>query len=206
MINENDFRKNFGVKLNKLRKQRGLTQLDLANELNYSDKAISKWERGESVPDSYTLYVIADFFAVSIDSLISDDENISVGEFKELKKSSPTKLFVPLISVFGIFFVASIFFLVMKNVDGWESYAHYSFIYALPVASIVLTVFSSIWWKIIYRCISVSLVIWTSALSIYLSLNLANLKYIFISCVFLQIATILIYLFANFLVKRSVKQ
>lgn len=205
MINENDFRKNFGVKLNKLRKQRGLTQLDLANELNYSDKAISKWERGESVPDSYTLYVIADFFAVSIDSLISDDENISVGEFKQLKRSSPTKLFVPLISVFGIFFVASIFFLVMKNVDSWESYAHYSFIYALPVASIVLTVFSSIWWKIIYRCISVSLVIWTSALSIYLSLNLANLKYIFISCVFLQIATILIYLFANFLVKRSVK-
>lgn len=205
MINENEFRKNFGVKLNMLRKQRGLTQLELANELNYSDKAISKWERGESVPDSYTLYVIADFFAVSIDDLISNDENISVGEFKQLKKSSPTKLFVPLISVFGIFFIASVFFLVMKNVDGWNRFAHYSFIYALPVAGIVLTVFSSIWWKVIYRCISVSLVIWTSALSIYLSLDLANLKYIFISCVFLQIATILIYLFASLLTKRSVK-
>ncbi len=205
MINENEFRKNFGVKLNMLRKQRGLTQLELANELNYSDKAISKWERGESVPDSYTLYVIADFFAVSIDSLISNDEDISVGEFKQLKKSSPTKLFVPLISIFGIFFIASVFFLVMKNVDGWNRFAHYSFIYALPVASIVLTVFSSIWWKVIYRCISVSLVIWTSALSIYLSLDLANLKYIFISCIFLQIATILIYLFASLLTKRSVK-
>lgn len=205
MINETQFRKNFGIKLNKLRKQRGLTQQELASQLNYSDKAISKWERGESVPDSYTLYLIADFFSVSIDNLLSDKEDISVGEFKELDKTSPAKLFVPLISVFAIFFVASIFFLVMKNVDNWSAYANYSFIYASPIASIALTVFSSIWWKIIYRCISVSLVIWTSALSIYLSLNLENLKYIFISCAFLQVATILIYLFAFYLTKKNRK-
>ena len=48
MINETQFRKNFGIKLNKLRKQRGLTQQELASQLNYSDKAISKWERGIS--------------------------------------------------------------------------------------------------------------------------------------------------------------
>lgn len=205
MINEAEFRKNFGAKLNALRKQRGLTQLELATALNYSDKAISKWERGESVPDSYTLYVIADFFKVHIDDLISDGDNVSVSEFKQTKKSSPVKLFVPLISVLAIFFVASIFFLVMKNVDLWKGYAHYAFIYAMPVASIALTVFSSIWWKNIYRCISVSLVIWTSALSIYLSLNLANLKYIFISCIFLQVDTILVYLFATLLSKKNSK-
>lgn len=205
MINETEFRKNFGNKLNRLRKQRGLTQQELAAQLNYSDKAVSKWERGECVPDTYTLYLIADFFSVSIDSLLSNKEETNVGEFKELDKTSPAKLFVPLISVFAIFFVASIFFLVMKNVDNWNEYAHYSFIYALPVASIALTVFSSIWWKIVYRCISVSLVIWTSALSIYLSLNLENLKYIFISCAFLQVATILIYLFAFYLTKKNSK-
>ncbi len=205
MVNETEFRKNFGNKLNKLRKQRGLTQQELAIQLNYSDKAISKWERGESLPDTYTLYLIADFFSVSIDNLLSAEEEINVGEFKELDKTSPAKLFVPLISVFAILFVASVFFLVMKNVDNWSAYAHYSFIYALPVASIALTVFSSIWWKIIYRCISVSLVIWTSALSIYLSLNLENLKYIFISCAFLQVATILIYWFAFYLTKKNSK-
>lgn len=205
MINETEFRKNFGTKLNKLRKQRGLTQQELASQLNYSDKAISKWERGESVPDSYTLYLIADFFSVSIDNLLSDKEEITVGEFKELHKTTPAKLFVPLISVFAIFFVASIFFLVMKNVDNWSKFADYSFIYALPVASIALTVFSSIWWKTVYRCISVSLVIWTSALSIYLSLHLENLKYIFISCAFLQVATVLIYLFAHYLAKKKMK-
>ncbi len=205
MLNEIDFRKNFGNNLNKLRKQRGLTQQELAEQLNYSDKAVSKWERGESIPDTYTLYSIAAYFSVSIDDLLADKETTNVSQFRDIPKNTPTKLFVPLITVFSIFFVASIFFLVMKNVDNWVSFADYSFIYALPVASIALTVFSSIWGKTVYRCISVSLVIWTSALSIYLSLNLENLKYIFISCAFLQVATIFIYLLAYYLSNKKSK-
>lgn len=203
MITENDFRKNFGKKLNMLRKQRGLTQNELALELNYSDKAVSKWERGESVPDSYTLYIIADFFGVSIDDLLSDRDKIEMGEFKQLTVKTSTKLFVPIISVIGVLFIASVVFLVLKNIPACSDFAQYAYIYSLPVASVVLTVFSSIWWKTVYRCISVSLVIWTSALSLYLSLNLENLKYIFISCAFLQLATIIIYIFADFINRKN---
>ncbi|MGN0486030.1 MAG: helix-turn-helix domain-containing protein [Acutalibacteraceae bacterium] len=203
MISENEFRLNFGRKLHALRKRKGLTQQELANELNYTDKAISKWERGESIPDSYTLYVIADFFAVSIDDLISDQEKISAGLSVDPKERTSTKLFVPMIVSVGIFFIASIFFLVMKNVSAWSDYAYYSFLYAVPVAAIVLTVFSSIWWKIFYRCISVSLVIWSIGFAIYFSLQMENLKYIFIPCALLQAACILIYLFAYFLSKKS---
>ena len=58
-----------------LRKQRGLTQLELAERLNYSDKAISKWERGESIPDIVVLKTIADMFEVTVDWLICDHDN-----------------------------------------------------------------------------------------------------------------------------------
>lgn len=53
-----------------LRRNNNMTQLELAEKLNYSDKAISKWERGESLPDVAVLKNIADIFLVSVDYLL----------------------------------------------------------------------------------------------------------------------------------------
>ena len=64
-------------KLANLRKTRGLTQRALASELNYSDKVISKWERGESSPDIHALRNIARFFNVSLDTLLGEDPEFS---------------------------------------------------------------------------------------------------------------------------------
>ena len=55
-----DLKENFAVNLSRYRKEAKLTQAELAEKLNYSDKAVSKWERGESVPDIYALKNIAD--------------------------------------------------------------------------------------------------------------------------------------------------
>ena len=49
-----------------LRKNAGFTQIELAEKLNYSDKAVSKWERGESLPDIETMKRIADLYCVSV--------------------------------------------------------------------------------------------------------------------------------------------
>ena len=54
------------------RKSAGLTQAGLAEKLNYSDKAVSKWERGESVPDVLTLMQLSTLFGVSLDRLVRD--------------------------------------------------------------------------------------------------------------------------------------
>ena len=54
------------------RKQSGLTQAGLAEKLNYSDKAVSKWERGESIPDVLTLMQLSEQFEISIDALLED--------------------------------------------------------------------------------------------------------------------------------------
>ena len=62
---------NIAENITKLRKRAGITQSDLADKLNYSDKAISKWERGENVPSIEMLYEIAKIFDVNIEFLIS---------------------------------------------------------------------------------------------------------------------------------------
>ena len=58
-----------------LRTSAGLTQLELAEKLNYSDKAVSKWERGESTPDVAVLTHIADLFGVPLDYLVREDHS-----------------------------------------------------------------------------------------------------------------------------------
>jgi len=63
-----------GTNIALYRKQAGLTQAGLAEKLNYSDKAVSKWERGESVPDVLTLAMLADQFEVTVNDLLADPE------------------------------------------------------------------------------------------------------------------------------------
>lgn len=203
VLDETNFKKNFGNKLNTLRKQRGMTQSELGYQLNYSDKAISKWERGESVPDSYTVYKIAELFGVSVDEILSPESKLDLNKVNPNDGFKPSRLFVPIITAVSVFFLASIAFLVMKNVEPWSAYAEYTFLYAVPVAAIVLTVFSSLWWRMVYRCIFVSLILWTSAFAVYFSFDVENLKYIFVPCAILQVACILAYVFAYFVIKKK---
>ena len=76
MINENDFKLIVAKNLIKFRKANGLTQLELAEKLNYSDKAVSKWERGESLPDVYMLQIIADMFGITLNDLVSENTEV----------------------------------------------------------------------------------------------------------------------------------
>ena len=67
-----------------LRKKSGLTQIELAEKLNYSDKAVSKWERGDSVPDVGVLKQIADLFGVRQPAISKHIANIyKSGELDE---------------------------------------------------------------------------------------------------------------------------
>ena len=66
-----------GANIAAYRKQANLTQAGLANQLNYSDKAVSKWERGDSVPDVLTLVQLAELFGVSVNDLLSDPNALS---------------------------------------------------------------------------------------------------------------------------------
>ncbi len=203
MLGESEFKSIFGSKLCMLRKQRGMTQSELGYQLSYSDKAVSKWERGESIPDAYTIYKIAELFGVSITEMLSDEKKIDIKSANPKGELKPSRYFVPIIVAVSIFFIASVVFLVLKNIPSINQYAHYPFLYAVPVAAITLTVFSSLWWRMVFRCIFVSLIIWSSALALYFTLGMETLVYIFVPCAVLQIACIVAYLFAWFVIKKK---
>ena len=66
-----------GANIAMQRKRVGLTQAGLAEKLNYSDKAISKWERGESMPDVLTLMQLAQLFDISVGDLLEDPNQLT---------------------------------------------------------------------------------------------------------------------------------
>lgn len=209
MINEEQTKNHFAKKLVELRKKRGMTQLQLAQSLNYSDKAVSKWERGESIPDAYTLLKIAKLFSVPLDLLLDSDYTPPEKSEKKINESFSQKvqgkkaehIFIPFIAALGTYFIASVVFFVFKNIPSVQSYAPLAFQYATVAVFIVLTVFSSLWWKRVWQCLCVSGIIWSVGFCMTYPVFMENFKYFLIPCAILQCICILIYIFVHFLKK-----
>ena len=108
MINEEEIKKVFGARLTQARKLCGITQLALAEKLNYSDKAVSKWERGESLPDVFTIMRIADTLGVTMSYLLGEEDKPRTPEKTENSRKNRRSIavFVPLVSALGIYFIA----------------------------------------------------------------------------------------------------
>lgn len=188
---EATLRKTVAKNIAQYRKAHHDTQLDLATKLNYSDKSVSKWERGESLPDVYILSQIAELYGVSVSALI--------GEIQPPKESKPHyHMFILLLSLALTMAVATLLF-SMFMICKVDYPAWMFFVYALPVCSIICIVFTSLWWGILWQGISVSALIWTLGLSLYLSFELENVSLIFLVCAALQVLTLLWEGFRKFL-------
>ena len=192
---EATLRKTVAKNIAAYRKAHHATQLDLATKLNYSDKSVSKWERGESLPDVYILSQIADLYGVSVSALI--------GEIQPPKESKPHyHMFILLLSLALTMAVATLLF-SMFMICKVPYPAWMFFVYALPVCSIICIVFTSLWWGILWQGVSVSALIWTLGLSLYLSFELENVSLIFLVCAALQVLTVLWEVFRKFLLKSK---
>ncbi len=108
----------FHEKLQELRKKRGLTQEELANDLFVSRTAISKWESGRGYPNIDSLKEISRYFSVSIDELLSGEKILDIAE--EENKSNIQKMCELLLGFVDVFFVLLILLpLYPMNVDGY---------------------------------------------------------------------------------------
>ena len=154
-----------------LRKNAKITQLELANSLNYSDKAVSKWERGESLPDIAVIKQIADFFGVTVDYLLTEEHR----EFKEQKlkvsaRQKRNRLSITLISTVLVWFIATFAFFNI-HIFGVQNFKHWLvFVYAVPVSTIVILIFNSIWGKPRFNFFIISVLVWSFLLSVFLTL------------------------------------
>ena len=181
----------------KYRKAAKMTQLELAELLMYSDKNISKWERGEAVPDITILKQLADMYHISVNDFLqeSDEQNspsIAPGTQTTKKKVMNKKqVLITLLSVFLVWLVATTAFGLLENLPATKAYAWWSFILALPITMVVVLVFTSIWCTNLMNAIMVSLLIWTSALAIFICVDVSDIWMIFLVAVPLQILDIL---------------
>lgn len=177
------------------RKSMNWTQAELAQKLNYTDKAVSKWERAESTPDVVVLKDMADLFQVPVNFLFEDghpkDRPHFANLIKQLKKRN--RIIIALVSAAGIFFVATLLYVISGLFavticqPSWMLY-----IYAIPLAIIVLLVFNSIWGKPKVNLIIISGLIWTILLAIYLSFQASNIGLVFIIGIPAQIIVVLL--------------
>lgn len=117
----------------KLRTGAGLTQAELGEKLNYSDKTISKWERGEAIPDAYVLTQLAGIFGVTVDYLLSSHDAWESPEQQAAQQEEPgySVNMIIAISVLGVWTMALTIFVLLWLFDIilWET-----FIVALPVS------------------------------------------------------------------------
>ena len=165
-MTEEEIRKNFGDNLLRLRKYNKMSQQELAAELAYSDKAISKWELGDNIPDIFTLEKIAKLFNVSVDDLIKP--NIAL---RKKTVSMRAKILITSISSGGGIlagFIGLLVLSILKEKGGISSDILQKFIFccyplALLIASIVLIVFTCIWFDNIWRFLAISTCIWSGA-------------------------------------------
>ena len=179
-MNDEKLKVGLGVNIMSHRKRLGLTQAGLAEKLNYSDKAVSKWERGESIPDVLTLVQLSELFGVGVDDLLADPNRLPdhfgpvVGKMekaveKTLKRKADKNSIMGLSSIL-VWFVALFIFVVVSSLGIEKSWV--AFFYAIPANAIVLLSLRSAWHDFRWNKSLISVIVWGSLLSVYMSLAL----------------------------------
>ena len=177
-MEDEKLKKQIGVNIGAYRKRQGMTQAGLAEKLNYSDKAVSKWERGESIPDVLTLVQIAELFDTTVDELLADPnilpENQGTVERvmgkaveKTLKRKADKRIILGLTTVL-VWFVALFLFVVISSLDIPKSWL--AFIYAIPANGIVLLSLRSAWRDFRWNKALISMIMWGGILSLHMTL------------------------------------
>ncbi|MBR4999229.1 MAG: helix-turn-helix transcriptional regulator [Clostridia bacterium] len=173
MEENKDFNAIIGKNLLRLRKDKKLTQMEVAEKFNYSDKSISKWEKGESMPSVDILCELAKFYGVSLDDLTHENEILPTIENKTAnkkeKKRTPrmfsTRLMVTLLSVGAVWLCATILFVLLKIFADINYYM--TFMWSGVLSLIVLIVFNAIWGRMRYLFPILTFLLWLILASLH---------------------------------------
>lgn len=162
--------------ITELRLLNNMTQLELAQKLNYSDKTISKWERGESSPEISVLVEIADIFGVTLDYMVRT-ENIEekVNENKQTETKYNHRV-ITYLSEGVVWFVVFFAFIVTSLIAREATFQWLYFVYAFPIVLIIRLVFNSVWFNPRHNYVIVSALMWSILAAIHLTFWYFNIN------------------------------
>ena len=168
-------RKRIGANIATYRKRAGLTQAGLAEQLNYSDKAVSKWERGESCPDIPTVMAIAEALGITVNELLADpnelppdgskvEKTMEIVVEKALKRKANKKTILGLSSIL-VWFVALLLYVIFSTIGIPKSWL--AFFFAIPADCIVRLSLLSAWQDFRWNRALISGIMWGALISIF---------------------------------------
>lgn len=201
-----DIKSNVSKNLIELRTQAHLTQLQLAEMINYSDKAVSKWERGEAIPDLRVLVQLAEIYGITLDQLVRG-ENLTPG-VDAIKKIKAKRLFISILSVGLVWFIATCLFTVLYFIPVTAEYAYLAFVAAPLPMSILLTVYSGVWGNNLTNGITSSLVLISTAAIFHVYTitfsDFTQIYYIYICAAVFEVLIILWFLYRWYITKKHI--
>jgi len=193
-LNEQELRERVGKNLTAFRKRAGFTQLEIADLINYSDKSVSKWERGEGIPDFYILARLAELYGVTVNDFLADEnQKIAYKRNKGTPLSRRSRLVIIALAVMLVWVVAAVihYTLSLCGVEGpFLGFVYYC---AVPITAIVLLVFTTMWLGKIFSGLSASMLVWSIAIGAHVYIPLKASVNIYEIAVVLQILILLWY-------------
>ncbi len=165
----NDIKTTVAKNITELRLLNNMTQAELGEKLNYSDKTVSKWERAESTPDISVLCEIADLFGVTVDYLVSAenaDENYRVNKREEVTYN---RRVITYISESAAWVSAIFAFIITTLIIGRMSFQWLYLVYAVPVVLIIALVFNSVWFNPRNNYVIISGLMWSILCAVHLT-------------------------------------
>lgn len=182
-MEETVLRKTVGKNIALYRKANRDTQAALAEKLNYSDKAVSKWERGESLPDVYVLSCIAQLYGVTVGNLIGESK-------PEIQRSPYLHLYIYLLSAALVYVISTVLIVAFEIFDvGFNTWLF--LLYGSNIVAILAVVFTMLWWNLWLQLAAWSSLIWITGLTILLSTPGLIMKKVFLICVALQAVVVI---------------
>lgn len=138
-----NLKKIIGSNLAELRKAKGLTQLELAEKFGYTDRAVSKWENGDTLPDIETLYELCEYYEVTIDYLTHEENKNKYLKPKQDGDELRDKIIMTCLICSVIWMIATVIFvytIINGNIanDYWMA-----FVWAIPITALLLLFFNA---------------------------------------------------------------
>lgn len=155
--------------ITELRILNNMTQMELGEKLNYSDKTISKWERAESTPDISVLVEIANLFGVTLDFLVKSENIEDAVARHKTEETKYNRRAIAYISESIGWIIAIFAFIITTLILRKTTFQWLYFVYALPVVLIIKLVFNSIWFNPRHNYFIVSALMWSILAAIHIT-------------------------------------
>ncbi len=173
-----------------LRREKGVTQAELAERFNYSDKAISRWEHGDTLPDINVLCELCEFYGITLNDLISEECRVS--EKKQRSRDSMGyRIWLCIMCGSVVWLIATIIFVYTLTIR--EQVFWTVFVFAIPVSCLAVTLTGRNNFNGLVMFILQSVIMWTTLASVYFHWLVYNFWLVFLVGIPLELILFLRY-------------